>query len=182
VLYRGSQSLEIQRSLRRYGSNPRSTEAFGGGCRSLHLHEKSKSASDTTSYNSSTPHSRHIRSLIPPRRCSDTLPHTRAMSRNPLPEKVAVAAPSFPAFIPSIIATAILSLALGYWVGVGRSLLPSSRLRRRGQSSSGKHADSSSSEASSDDEIDSAHAISEALQDSSEECKMASLLAYRYCC
>jgi hypothetical protein len=99
------------------------------------------------------------------------------MSHNFVPEKAADAAPSLPAFIPSIIATAILSLAVGYWIGVGNSLSPFGRPQRRHRQPSppsGKETASSSSENSSeDDEVDSAALLHESLGDSTEECKMA---------
>lgn len=78
------------------------------------------------------------------------------MSRTPIPEKAVDSSPSVPAVIPSIIATAILSLALGYWVGVGNSFLSfgSSKRPRNKRRSTSDDGASSSSEISSEDETD----------------------------
>jgi hypothetical protein len=97
------------------------------------------------------------------------------MSRNPIPEKAAIAPPSLPSFIPSVIATAILSLALGYWVGVGNSFLwggssKRSRHRKRKPYQASDDGRSTSSDVSSGDETDlSGHQI---LGLANEECKM----------
>ena len=95
------------------------------------------------------------------------------MSRNPIPEKAAVSPPSLPAFLPSIIATAVLSLALGYWVGVGNSFLSfgSSKNKRRSTSDDGA---SSSSEISSEDETDLTDNRLRGV--SHEECKLVRFL------
>ena len=114
-------------------------------------------------------------------KCQDFLQHwcsvsNTKMSRNSLPERAAVTAPSLPAFIPSVIATAMISFALGYWVGVGSSLLPFSgpqRHRRRSSPVPGKEGTSSSSENSSEDETDSLAPIHDSYENSTEECKMA---------
>jgi hypothetical protein len=95
------------------------------------------------------------------------------MSRTPISEKAVDSSPSVPAFIPSIIATAILSLALGYWVGVGNSFLSSKRPRNKRRSTSDDGA-SSSSEISSEDETDlTDHEFREVLH---EECKLVRFL------
>lgn len=93
------------------------------------------------------------------------------MSRNPIPEKAAVSPPSFPSFVPSIVATALLSLALGYWVGVGSSFLSlgngtRKRTKRKRTADGGASASELSSE--DDSEID-AH-----LDFPREECKLVS--------
>ena len=107
---------------------------------------------------------------------SSPCPSSRTMSRNPVAEKAAVSPPSIPAFLPSIIATAILSLALGYWVGVGNSLLSwgsSSSSRRRRSNKKKTLSDdgaSSSSDASSEEEVDSDVGQQTGLPN--EECKL----------
>jgi len=98
------------------------------------------------------------------------------MSRNPIPEKAAVSSPSLPAFLPSVIATAVLSLALGYWVGVGNSFLwfglpKRTRNKRRAASDDGA---SSSSEISSEDETDLTDHQPRGF--SHEECKLVKTL------
>jgi hypothetical protein len=47
---------------------------------------------------------------------------SRDMPKNPIPVNADVGLASFPSFIPSIIATAIISLVIGYWAGVGNSV------------------------------------------------------------
>lgn len=93
------------------------------------------------------------------------------MSRNPVAEKAAVSPPSLPAFLPSIIATAILSVALGYWIGVGNSFLSfgSSNRRRNTRKQMSDDGASSSSDISSEDEGES-----ESIHrgNAHEECKM----------
>lgn len=94
------------------------------------------------------------------------------MSINPIPEKAAVSPPSLPAFLPSIIATAVLSLALGYWVGVGNSFLSvgSSKRPRSKRKSTSDDGASSSSEISSEDEADLSHRQQFGVP--KEECKL----------
>ena len=90
------------------------------------------------------------------------------MSRNPVAEKANILQFSSPGFMPSVVAIAILSLALGYWIGVGNSLLPlgsSKQPRKRRKAAS--DGQSSPSEFSSDDELDS-----RPLGHTNEECKM----------
>jgi hypothetical protein len=94
------------------------------------------------------------------------------MSRNPIPEKAAVSPPSFPSFIPSIIATALLSLAVGYWVGVGNSFLSfgkdTKKPNKRKHPAEG--GASSSSDFSSEDESD--RNVHQQLDFPREECKL----------
>jgi len=114
--------------------------------------------------------------------CGTGATFPRQMSRNPLAERAAVATTSLPAFLPSIIATAIISLAVGYWVGVGNSVLPFSRHRRRHRRSSpvpSKEGESSASENSSEDETDSPAPLHDFYENSTEECKMARSRALR---
>jgi hypothetical protein len=104
------------------------------------------------------------------------------MSRNPMPERATVPATTWPALSPSIIATALLSLAFGYWIGVGSSLLPFSRdrSRRQGRSSRSRtnrvRSSSTSSEISSGEDSDEAMEVHH--EGSSEECKLVNLDAY----
>jgi hypothetical protein len=93
------------------------------------------------------------------------------MSRNPVVEKAAVSPPSLPAFVPSIIATAILSVALGYWIGVGNSFLSygSSKRRHKKRKEMSDDGASSSSDISSEDDAGSENMH---LGNSHEECKM----------
>ena len=98
------------------------------------------------------------------------------MSRNPILEKTSVSPPSLPAFLPSIIATAVLSLALGYWVGVSNSFLSfgSSKRPRKKKRSTSDDGANSSSEISSEDETDlSGH---QPRGVSHEECKLVRFL------
>jgi hypothetical protein len=41
------------------------------------------------------------------------------MSKIPFPDKLGISTPTLPAFLPPIVATAILSFAFGYWIGAG---------------------------------------------------------------
>jgi hypothetical protein len=98
------------------------------------------------------------------------------MSRNPIPQKAAISPPPLPALLPSVIVTAVLSLALGYWVGVGNSFLSFGsskrpRIKRRSASDDGA---SSSSEISSEDETDLADNRLRGV--SHEECKLVRFL------
>jgi hypothetical protein len=109
-------------------------------------------------------------------------PHGRsirhAMSRNPTVEKAELAPLSFPSFIPSVIATAILSLALGYWVGVGNSFFsaPPKRSRNKQKKRYQSSDDGgSSSNVSSGDETDSSGTQTLGLSHPNEECKMVVL-------
>jgi len=118
----------------------------------------------------------HDGSVARHHRLSSPCLSSRTMSRNPVAEKAAVSPPSIPAFVPSIIATAILSLALGYWVGVGNSLLSwgsSSSSRRRRSNKKKTLSDdgaSSSSDASSEEEVDSD--VGQQTELPNEECKL----------
>jgi hypothetical protein len=98
------------------------------------------------------------------------------MSRHPTVDKAELAPPSFPSFIPSVIATAILSLALGYWVGIGNSFLwgPPKRSRNKQKKRYQSSDDGgSSSNVSSGDETDSSG--TQTLGRPNEECKMVVL-------
>jgi hypothetical protein len=78
------------------------------------------------------------------------------MPKNPIADKAEIVPPSFPAFSSSIIATVILSLALGYWIGVGNSLLPfsfSKKSQRKRKSTFDKVSDSSDVSSSEDDKL-----------------------------
>ena len=98
------------------------------------------------------------------------------MSRNPIPQKTAIS-PPLPALLPSVIATAVLSLALGYWVGVGNSFLSfgSSKRPRSKRRSTSDDGASSSSEISSEDETDLADNRLRGV--SHEECKLVRFLS-----
>ena len=91
------------------------------------------------------------------------------MSKNPIPEKAVLSPPSFPSFVPCVIATALLSLALGYWVGVGNSFLSFGKGKRKRRPTVDGAA-SSSSDFSSEDE--SEHHTQQQLDFPSEECKL----------
>jgi hypothetical protein len=95
------------------------------------------------------------------------------MSRNPVAEKAAVTPPSIPGFLPSIIATAILSLALGYWVGVGNSLLSGSKKRQKKRKTLSDDGASSSEEISSEEEGEVEGGL---VGIPGEECKLVSSL------
>ena len=98
------------------------------------------------------------------------------MSRNPVAEKAAVSPHSIPGFIPSIIATAILSLALGYWVGVGNSVLSwgsGSKRRHKKRKTLSDDGTSSSDEISSEEEAESEGGL---VGIPGEECKLVSYL------
>lgn len=95
------------------------------------------------------------------------------MSRNPIPEKAAISPPSFPSFVPSIVATALLSLALGYWIGVGSSFLSfgngTRKWTKRKRTADGG---ASASELSSEDDSD--RDSQQHLEFPREECKLVS--------
>ena len=86
-----------------------------------------------------------------------------------IPEKAAI---SLPSFLPSILATAVLSLALGYWVGVGNSF-PSFGTSKRPcgkRKSIPEDGGSSSSDVSSEDEANLSQHVPSAFEN--EECKL----------
>jgi hypothetical protein len=98
------------------------------------------------------------------------------MSGSSIPEKAVVSPPSVPALLPSVVVTAILSLALGYWVGIGNSF-PSfgrSKRPRNKQRASSDDGASSSSEISSEDETDLTNHQLRGF--SREECKLVRFL------
>jgi hypothetical protein len=89
-----------------------------------------------------------------------------------IPEKAVI---SLPAFLPSIIATAVLSLALGYWVGVGNSFSsfgPSNRPRNK-RKPIPDNGSSSSSDVSSEDEANLSQHSPSAF--ANEECKLVTI-------
>jgi hypothetical protein len=94
------------------------------------------------------------------------------MSRNPVAEKAAVSPPSLPAFMPSIIATAILSIALGYWIGVGNSVLSFGSSRRRPRHKRKPMSDDGASSSSDIYSEDDAESDSFQEGNTHEECKM----------
>jgi len=78
------------------------------------------------------------------------------MSRNPVPDKATVSPLSWPGYIPSVIATAIVSLAVGYWIGVGNTFLSFGTSKRHQSRQRKVTCDeaSSASEISSEDDSD----------------------------
>jgi len=77
---------------------------------------------------------------------------------------------SNPGLFPSIIATAILSLTLGYWIGVGHSLYPTTRPSAKGKRNHDRIATTSSDMSSEEDDLDTPPQAPSGLP--SEECKL----------
>jgi hypothetical protein len=52
------------------------------------------------------------------------------MSRNPVSDRAAIEPPGYSAVLPSLLVTALLSLAIGYWLGKGDTIRYFTRPRR----------------------------------------------------